>query len=262
MKKFFLKFIFILLTLIILLWGITTFCAENEMGVAIANLARTIDKQFGISEVRVAAVDGYKIYINAGKKQFVKVGAVYEIIAEGNPITDPVNKKKIGFLETHIVDIKITTVRDDLAIGELVDINQERRLKEIKVGQRAIEKTRKVSIAVIKFDYLNSGDKTTPRIAQEFMINELIKTGRFIVADSARTDKVALQLSATFAPGSAEFTKQAGKLLGVNYIMYGSLIDIPGFLEMQCRVHDVRTGTGIAAGNAQLTPVFIQPQTK
>lgn len=258
MKKI-LRILIVLLPILFLSWGTGSFGAGNDLLTAIANLAQVINKQFGISDLRVAAVNGNQVYINAGKNQFIKVGTVYEIIAEGAPVIDPVSKRKIGALETHLIDIKITTVRADVLIGELTDLTQEKAMAQVKVGLKAIEKAHMFSIAVIKFDYLNSADKTTPKIAQEFMINELINTGRFLVADSARTDQVTTQLSATAAPGSVEFTRQAGRMLGVEYIMYGQLVDIPGFLEIQCHVHDVSTGTGIAAGNVQLTPVFIQP---
>ena len=92
------------------------------------------------------------------------------------------------------------------------------------------------------------------------MIDELIKTGKFMVADSLRTEQIVNQLRSANQVGSVPFTKAAGRLLGVDYLMYGSLTDLPGFLEIQCRVHDSRKGTGLAAGNVQVVaPTPPQP---
>jgi TolB-like protein len=223
--------------------------ADNPLATAIVNLAKQVTNQFGARELRVAAVDKDLVYLNGGRKQYVKLGTIYEIIDEGTnrKITDPAGKGVIGSLETPVADVKIITVRDNMAIGQITQ-----KTADVKRNQKAIEKAKLRSIAVIPFEYLNSKDKTTSRILQELMINELIKTGYFIVADSLRTEQIANQLRGTSQPGSVQFTRAAGKLLGVDYIMYGNLVDLPGFMEIQCRIHDSGTGIGIAAGNVQI----------
>lgn len=225
--------------------------ADNPLATAIANLAKQSTKQFGALELKVAAVQNDLVYLNGGRKQYVKLGTIYEIVAEGSAVINPEpgNRSKIGTLETHIADVKIITVRDTLSIGQ---ITQKIGDTPLKVGQKALEKVKLYSIAVIPFEYLNSKDKTTPRIVQELMINELIKTGYFIVTDSLRSEQIANQLRGAGQPGSVQFTQAAGRLLGVDYIMYGSLLDLPGFMEIQCRIHDSGTGIGIAAGNVQI----------
>jgi hypothetical protein len=243
--------------------------AENQLATSITTLARTITKQFGVIEAKVAAVDGNNIYLNVGKNQFVKEGTTYEILADGRTFTDPVSRGKLGVLETHVADIKIVTVRDTFSIGEMANQVPGNDGTPIKVGQRAVEKAKQLSIAVVQFEYLNSKDIVTPRVAQELMINELINTGRFVVAESATTDRVVRQLLSTDMPGtnpptpdtfgSVRFTRNLGKMMGVDYIMYGQLTDLPGFMELQCRVHDARTGVGIAAGNIQIIPTVINP---
>jgi TolB-like protein len=245
--------------------------AENQLATSITTLARTITKQFGIIEAKVAAVDGNNIYLNVGKKQYVKEGTIYEIISEGTPFNDPVNRGKLGVLETKVAEVKIIAVRDNFSIAQMVNLvpGGSANAKLIKIGQKAVEKTLKFSIAVVQFEYLNSKDKATPRFAQELMINELINTGRFVVAESATADRVVKQLLDTDMPGtstpspdtfgSVRFTRNLGKILGVDYIMYGQLTDMPGFMELQCRVHDAKTGVGIAAGNVQIIPTVINP---
>lgn len=263
--RLFIELIIILLSIIIpLAQG-----EENQLASSITTLARTITKQFGTIEAKVAAVDGDNIYLNVGKKQYVKEDTVYEIVAEGGSFNDPVNRGKLGMLETHVADIKIVAVRDTFAIGQVINQVPEMNPIPIKVGQKALEKTKKLSIAVVQFEYLNSKDIATPMVAQELMINELINTGRFVVAESVTTDKVVKQLLATETPGTnppspdtigtVQFTRNLGKMLGVDYVMYGQLTDLPGFMELQCRVHEAQSGVGIAAGNVQIIPTVINP---
>ncbi|HBE80868.1 MAG TPA: hypothetical protein DDW65_24240 [Firmicutes bacterium] len=245
--------------------------AENQLASSVTTLAGTITRQFGVTEATVAAVDGDNIYLNVGKKQYIKAGTLYEIIAEGRPFNDPAKRNKLGLLESHVADIKIIAVRNGYAIGQMVNQLPDITPIPIKAGQKAIEKAQKFSIAVVQFEYLNSKDIITPRVAQELMINELINTGRFVVVESATTNKVVNQLLATNTPaaattppgpdtiGTVQFTRNLGKMVGVDYIMYGQLTDLPGFMELQCRVHDAQTGTGIAAGSIQIIPPVVQP---
>jgi curli biogenesis system outer membrane secretion channel CsgG len=242
---------------------------ENQLASSITTLARTITKQFGTIEAKVAAVDGDNIYINVGKKQYIKDDTIFEIIAEGGTFNDPVNRGKLGTLETHVADIKIVAVRDTYAIGQIINLVPEANPIPIKAGQKALEKSKKLKIAVVQFEYLNSKDIVTPRVAQQLMINELTNTGRFLVAESATTDKVVQQLLATQTPGanppspdtigSVQFTRNLGKMLGVEYVMYGQLTDLPGFMELQCRVHEAQSGVGTAAANVQIIPTVIKP---
>jgi hypothetical protein len=262
--------LFIIIMIIIL--SIGTPCtrgADNPLATSITTLVRTITRQFGVAEIRVAAVDGDNIYLNAGKKQYIQEGTEYEIHAESGPVNDPVNRRKLGNLETHVADIKIIAVRDSYSIGQIINPLPDANPISVKPGQFAIEKDKQFSIAVVDFEYLNSKDSTTPRVAQELMINELINSGRFVVAESTTTERVVQQLLNTNTQGTTpatpdtigtvQFTRNLGKMLGVDYIMYGQLTDHPGFMDLQCRVHDAKTGVGIAAGSTQIVPQVLNP---
>ena len=259
--------------IIMILWMSTplTLGADNPLASSVTTVAQTITKQFGVIEIKVAAVDGDNVYLNAGKKQFIKEDTVYEILNEGGSFNDPVNRTKLGTIETHVVDVKIVAVRDSYSIGQVINPTPDSSPIPIKPGQKAIEKTKQFSIAVVQFEYLNSKDARTPRVAQELMINELINSGRFVVAESTTTEKVVQQLLSTNTPGTTpatpdtigtvQFTRNLGKMLGVDYIMYGQLTDHPGFMELQCRVHDAKTGVGIAAGSTQIIPQVVNPSS-
>ena len=126
---------------------------------------------------------------------------------------------------------------------------------EIAVGKREVARRSKISLAIIPFEYLNSLDLTTPRIAQEIMAAELINSGWFVVAGSEKTAQAAEILQAD-SPGTVRFSKSIGNMLGVEYVLYGFIIDSPGYMEIQCRVHNTADGIGIAASTIRIEADF------
>lgn len=243
----------LLLLLILLFVNLSVYGADNRLAVNIKTLAANIAQQFGAAELRVAAVQEDKVYLNAGRNKFIREGAIYQIIADGAPFNDPVSRRKLGNLEGTIAEIKIESVRDSYCIARVLDGNRGER--EIAVGQRAVARRSKITLAIIPFEYLNSQDRTTPRIAQEIMAAELISSGWFVVAGSEKTAQAAEMLQAD-SPGTVQFSKSIGNMLGVEYVLYGFLIDSPGYMELQCRVHNTADGIGIAASTIRIEAEF------
>ncbi len=227
--------------------------ADNRLVVNIKSLAANIAQQFGAVELRVAAVQEDKVYLNAGKNKFIAEGAIYQIIMDQAPFNDPVSRRRLGNLETIIAEVQIESVRDSYSIARVLDGNRGER--EIAVGQRAVARKTKMSLAIIPFEYLNSLDQTTPRIAQEIMAAELINSGWFVVAGSEKTAQAAGMLQAD-TPGTVRFSKNIGNMLGVEYVLYGFIIDSPGYMEIQCRIHNTADGIGIAASTIRIEADF------
>lgn len=236
---------------------VSSFAADNRLAVNIKTLAKNIVQQFGGVELRVAAVQDDKVYLNAGRNKFISEGAIYQIIVDGDPFNDPVSRRRLGNLEIVIAEVQIITVRDNYSIAQVIDYSIGDR--EPAVGQRAVPRRSKISIAVIPFEYLNSFDQTTPKIAQEIMAAELINSGLFVVAGSAKTTE-AVELLEPDSPGTVQFSKSIGRKLGVEYVLYGFIIDSPGYMEIQCRVHSTAEGTGVAASTIRIESEFSNPQ--
>lgn len=231
--------------------------ADNRLAVNVKTLAGNIVQQFGAAEVRVAAVQGDSVYLNAGRNKFIREGTIYQIIVDEAPFNDPVSRRKLGNIEFVIAEVQIKTVRDTFSIALILD--QSIRDREIAVGQRAVAQRDKASIAIIPFEYLNSLDKTTPRIAQEIMAAELVNSGEFIIAGSSKTAQAA-EILQPDSPGTAQFSKSIGKMLGVEYVLYGFIIDSPGYMEIQCRVHSTSDGIGIIAATIRIEAEFADKQ--
>lgn len=242
-----------LLTSILFIINIPVFGADNRLAVNIKSLAANIAQQFGAVELRVAAVQEDKVYLNAGRNKFITEGVIYQIVMDEAPFNDPVSRRRLGNIETTIAEVQIESVRDNYSIARVIEGNRGER--EITVGQRAVARRRKISLAIIPFEYLNSLDRTTPRIAQEIMAAELINSGWFIVAGSEKTAQAAEMLQAD-DPGTVRFSKSIGNMLGVEYVLYGFIIDSPGYMEIQCRVHKTADGIGIAASTIRIEADF------
>lgn len=231
--------------------------ADNRLAVNVKTLAKNIAQQFGDIELRVAAVQDDKVYLNAGRNKFISEGAIYQIVVDGLPFNDPASRRKLGNIEIAIAEVQIVAVRDNYSIAQVLDHSSGQR--ELAAGQRAIPQRTQISMAIIPFEYLNSLDKTTPRIIQEIMASELINSGLFVVAGSTKTTE-AVDLLQSDSPGAVQFTKNIGRMLGVEYVMYGFIIDSPGYMEIQCRVHSTVEGTGIAASTIRIESEFSDEQ--
>lgn len=242
---------------LIMILNVSGFAAENRLAVNIKTMAENIVQQFSGVELRVAAVQDDKVYLNAGRNKFISEGAIYQIIVDGVPFNDPASRRRLGNIEIVIADVQIITVRNNYSIAQVLDHSMGER--DLAVGQRAVPQRSKISIAVIPFEYLNSSDETTPRIAQEIMAAELINSGLFVVAGSAKTGEAAKLLEPD-SPGTVQFSKSIGRMLGVEYVLYGFLIDSPGYMEIQCRVHSTVEGTGVTASTIRIDSEFSDPQ--
>lgn len=246
-----------LLLIFLLIIVLPVYGVDNRIGINIKTLAANIVQQFGITELRVAAVQGDKVYLNAGRNKFIQEGAIYQIIRDEVPFNDPVTRRRIGNLETSIAEVQIESVRNNYCIARIIEGTQGAR--EIIVGQRAVAQKSRISIAIIPFEYLNSLDKTTPRIVQEILAAELINSGWFMVAGSDKTAQAAEILQAD-SPGTVQFSKSIGKMLGVEYVLYGFMIDSPGYMEIQCRVHSTADGIGMVASTIRIEAEFDDKQ--
>lgn len=255
--KLYRRFIGVLLVLVLITANFSVYGVENRLAVNVKTLAGNIAQQFGAIELRVAAVQGDKVYLNAGRNKFIWEGAIYQIVFDEASFNDPVSKRKLGNMETKVAEVQIETVRDNYSIAKILDKGTGERA--LAVGQRALTQREKISMAIIPFEYLNSLDKTTPRIAQEVMAAELIGSGRFVVAESSKTAQ-AVDILQSESPGTVQFSKSIGRMLGVEYVLYGFIIDSPGYMEIQCRAHSTADGIGIAATTIKIEAEFADKQ--
>ena len=246
------KIICLLALAIIIPSGFSVEAADSRLAGPVKTLADNIAQQFGAPEVRIAAIQGSQVYLNAGRNKFIREGTVYQIVADDVPFNDPVSRRRLGNIEIKVAEVQVETVRADYSIARVLDYGGE---IDLAVGQRAVPHQEKFSIAVIPFEYLNSLDQTTPKIVQELTAAELIRTGLFVVAATSKTIEAAEMLQPD-SPGTVQFSRNIGRMLGVDYVLYGFLIDHPGYMEIQCRVHNTVDGVGIATTTVKVEADF------
>jgi len=68
-------------------------------------------------EGKVAAVEGGSVYINVGSSSGVQVGDTFEISRIVKEVKDPVTKEVLDVVTAPVGSMKVTTVRDKIAIG-------------------------------------------------------------------------------------------------------------------------------------------------
>lgn len=108
--------------------------ACNKLAVQIENqsgqVSSTINAQI---EGRVAAVQGATVYLNVGSTSGVQVGDTFTVSHIVNEVRDPVTKEVLDLQTSPAGEMKITTVREKIAIGTMNG-------GEAKVGDRAEKK--------------------------------------------------------------------------------------------------------------------------
>ncbi len=84
-------------------------------------VAKVVDKinQANPLEGFVVQISGRKVYIDLGREQGVQPDQTYVVFREGNVITHPVTGKILGAEKYDIATIKILSVENDMAIGEV-----------------------------------------------------------------------------------------------------------------------------------------------
>ncbi|SMC95715.1 CsgG/HfaB family protein [Sporomusa malonica] len=103
-----------------------TIFAEGQSNSAFSEAARkavtkVVDKinQVNPLEGFVVQCSGKKVYIDLGREQGVQAGQSYTIFREGNVITHPVTGRILGAEKHDVATIKIISVENDMAIGEV-----------------------------------------------------------------------------------------------------------------------------------------------
>jgi len=110
----------------------------------------------------------------------------------------------------------------------------------------------KTKIAVLDFGL--TGDKTeTPDMGKAFtelLITSLVKSGRFDVMEQSVLQKmIAKQKVATTGIMDTSNASQIGKVLGVNVIICGSIIDVQNSMEVTYRIINVQDSSILTADN-------------
>lgn len=108
-------------------------------------------------------------------------------------------------------------------------------------------------IAVIDFSDINGQMPPAGAAIAELLISELFKTGRYDIVErkllSSLLEQHKLNMTGLVDEATA---RKVGKLLGVDYIVTGTVIDLDSALNVNARTIDIETGSIVATGSADL----------
>ncbi len=89
-------------------------------------------------QAKVALVKDEKVYLNVGKNGGIQVGNSFFVYSLGEPITDPDTGAVLGYEETKIALIEVTSVQEKLSIARIQTMLQPEA--EVKKGDVVREK--------------------------------------------------------------------------------------------------------------------------
>ncbi len=108
-------------------------------------------------------------------------------------------------------------------------------------------------IAVIGFSDIQNNVPVVSNLISETLISELFKTGKYDIIErkllSGVLEQQKLNLSGLVDEATA---RKVGKLLGVDYIVSGTLIELGGVLNVNARMVSIETGAIAATASVDL----------
>ncbi|WP_408956116.1 FlgT C-terminal domain-containing protein [Natroniella sp. ANB-PHB2] len=115
------------------------------------------------------------IYLNLGQSVGLKPGDRFEVIKQGELLTDPATGMNLGRVEIKVAEVEVVTVRDEFSIAEVV---KEYSSAEIEPLDLVTEIDYAQQVVNLGFSSDEQFDKLTARI-EEVVSNYLKQDGRF-----------------------------------------------------------------------------------
>lgn len=121
-----------------------------------------------------------------------------------------------------------------------------------------IKSTQTIRMAILNFPYIDGFISSGSKIVQERLITTLSPNTKFLVLERALLDKILegkkLEMSGLF---NEETTTKLGRMLGVQVVLTGTLIDINDKeTEVNARIIDADTGGIIASGKTTILKIW------
>lgn len=117
---------------------------------------------------------------------------------------------------------------------------------------------KKSKVAIIPFSYMDKRKSTGGMIVAERLTTRIVKIGKLQVVERHLLEKVLQELHFEMTDiVDAKATKQVGKVLGVEAIISGSLMDIkPGWVEINARVIKTETAEIITSSFVEIKKIW------
>lgn len=117
---------------------------------------------------------------------------------------------------------------------------------------------KKSKVAIIPFNYMDKRKSTGGMIVAERLTTRIVKIGKLQVVERQLLEKVLQELHFEMTDiVDAKATKQVGKVLGVDAIISGSLMDIKsGWVEINARVIKTETAEIITSSFVQVKKIW------
>ncbi len=115
---------------------------ETIIGKATKKCVDDLVDQFGKSfanqtlEGKIMKVSEDKVYINLGKDSGIAVGQVFDVMQKGEELIDPDTGESLGSEDKKIGSVKVTEVKEKLALADIVDGKDKIKQNDIVVQKK------------------------------------------------------------------------------------------------------------------------------
>lgn len=222
----------------------------QEMGAGAQALVQEILEQVRPREAIILEMSHDEIYLNLGREE-VSLGQVFEVYGVGEVILDPKTQEILGTTEDHKGTIEIIRVRDKTSIGRVIG-EVESPIQPGDLAYQRVEGVRR-RVAVYRFATAKGEISEFAWNLQEMIISRLARTYSFQVIERQQLDQLLEELHYSYTGLIEESTAQeAGRLLGADTVLMGSLADLGESIEINGRLTETMTGKTIATSTVRI----------
>ena len=109
-------------------------------------------------------------------------------------------------------------------------------------------------LAVSQFKNINGNTLTLTKIVQSMLMTEFIQRRHFLVVERSQLEQAVQEMSLANTGLVDQVTAQkAGKMVGANYMLVGSIADLKGNVTFDSRLINIENGESVTAADAAVT---------
>ena len=202
---------------------------------------------FAVKEGRVLRVAAGNVYLNLGDEDGIVPDMEFEVVRQGEEITDPSTNEVLGKIETQVGEIKVRSVRQKMSIATVI---KEEGNTQISENDVAFSKVTMKKIAIAELTARGDYKTAWGLLFAEMLITRLSQERKFQVIARSQLEKslrdLGLSITDMLASDSAQ---KVGQAINADAILIGTVWKLNGRLDVTARLVDTKTATIITSAH-------------
>jgi len=205
---------------------------------------------FAVKEARVLKVAAGNVYLNLGDEDSIVPDMEFEVVRQGEEITDPSTNEVLGKIETQVGEIKIKSVRQKMSIATVIKEEENMQTNENDV---AFSKVTRKKIAVAELTERGDYKTALGLLFSDMLITRLSQERKFQVIARSRLEKSLLELGLnTTDILASDSAQKVGQAIDADAILIGAVLKLNGVFDVTIRLVDTKTATIITSAHTTL----------